>query len=308
MSKELSFWPASWSYERDKNIPVTSSFPPPNAIQVTPTHHVSHEPKIGGSEAAFIVLVILLAVIIVASSAGIYFLLRNGEPSPANRAARRKYPPRRKGIRAHLLPIGLPGSLSEKFGSLFKGRRPGAGWVPARGEDDGAGERATTAVEPLRVRNPECHNDDDDNHRDGGNVTVAYEQQHQYHHGQQQLDGYPRVGSAPALRRATLTEVTLESAHRSRSASHVDAGAEIVAHFGREDCPSAPVPAPSFPTVAPDEEWLDARGPRSGVGDGSADRSNVSRIVEYLTPQPRRADSGHEVTLFAGIPPFQQDV
>jgi len=265
---------------------------------VTPTKHVSHEPKIGGSETAFIVLVIILAVILVASSTGIYFLLRNGEPSATGRAARRKYSSRGKSIRAPSFSIGLPGSLSEKLGSMFKSRRAGAGWVPTSGEDDGA-----TTVEHVRMRDPECHNDDDDNDRDDGNVTVAYEQQQQQYHcnQDQQPDSYLRVGSTPASRHATLTEVTLESAHRPRSASHVDPGVGTVAYFGREDSPSAPVPAPSFPTVEPDE-WLDARAPRSGVRDRSA---NVSGIVGY---QPRRADSGHEVTLFAGTPAFQQDV
>jgi len=253
------------------------------------------------------VLVILLAVILIASSTGIYFLLHNGGPSAAGRAARRKYSVRRKGVRAHLLPIRLPSSLSEKISSVFKGRRAGAGWVPTRGEDDdgGEGEGATT-VEHLRVRDPECHNDDDnddDDNRDSGDVTVAYEQQ--YHYDQQLDSSYLRVGSAPASRHAALTEVTLESAHRPRSASHVDAGAETVAHFGREDSPSAPVLAPLFPTVEPDEDWLDARAPGSGAGDRSADSGNVSRIMGYLTPQPRRADSGHEITLFAGTTPFQ---
>jgi hypothetical protein len=123
-----------------------------------------------------------------------------------------------------------------------------------------------------------------------GDVPSAY---------QRQLDGdeYPRVGIAPTSRRATLTEASTEiGAHRSRSASHVDAGDESSSpdSIGRDDLP---VPL----TRRPDEEWLNARDPRSGVDNGSG----TATPLRYLTPEPRRADSGYEVPLFAGSTPFQ---
>ncbi|KAI0282489.1 hypothetical protein BGY98DRAFT_931488 [Russula aff. rugulosa BPL654] len=130
--------------------------------------------------------------------------------------------------------------------------------------------------EPLRVREREL-----DRH---GDMSSTY----------QQLDGdeYPRVGIAPTSRHATLTEASTESdAHRSRSASHVDAGDESSSphSFGRDD---PPVPL----NRKPDEEWLNARGPRSGAHNGSG----TATPLRYLTPEPRRADSGHEIPLFAG--------
>ena len=231
-------------------------------------------------------LVILLAIIVIAASAGIYVLLRNGEPLPADRAARRKYSIRRRGARSHPLPIGLPGSFSEKFGSLFKGRRAGtgAGWMPARDVDDDddlyEGGEWDSTDEPLRLRDHGL-----DRHSD---VSLAY---------QQRLDGdeYPRVGIAPTSRHATLTEASTESgAHRSRSASHVDTGHESSPpdSFGRDD-------SPVLLTRNPDGEWLNARDPRSGADSGTA------TPLRYLTPEPRRADSGHEIALFAGSKPFQ---
>ena len=229
-------------------------------------------------------LVILLAVIVIAASVGIYFLLRNGEPLPADRAARRKYSIRRRGVRSHPLPIGLPGSFSEKIGSLFKGRRvgTGAGWMPARDVDDDddlyAGGEWDSTDEPLRVREHEF-----DHH------SSAY---------QQQLDGdeYPRVGIAPTSRHATLTEASTEGgAHRSRSASHVDAGNDSSPdNFGR-DVPPVPL------TRKPDGGWLNARDPRRGA---DSDSGTVTPL-RYLTPEPRRADSGYEIPLFAGSTPFQ---
>jgi len=229
------------------------------------------------------VLVVLLAIIVIAASASIFFLLRNAEPSPADRAARRKYSIRRRGLRSHPLPMGLPGSFSEKIGSVFKGRRAGAGWMPARDFDDDddlyAGGEWDSTDEPLRVREREL-----DRH---GDMSSAYQQQH---------DGneYPRVGATPASRHAILTEASTESGtHRSRSASHVDAGDEPDS-FGRDN---APVPL----SRKPDGEWLTARDPRSGANNGSG----TTTTLRYLTPEPRRADSGHEISLFAGSTPFQ---
>jgi len=262
-----------------------------------PTEHVSHEPKIGGSEAAFVVVVVLLAAIVIAASAGIYFLLRYGEPSAKDRAARRKYSIRRHDVRAHPLPIGLPGSLSEKISSVFKGRRAGtgAGWMPARDVDDDedlyAGGEWDTTDEPLRVRDREL-----DRHSD---LSLAYERQQ--HDG----DEYPRVGTASASRHATLTDASMESgSHRSRSASHVNADNEPSSpeSFGRDASPVALIPpTQSVTTRKPDEEWPNARDTRSGVdNDGRA-----ASPLGYLTPVPRRADSGHEFSLFAGSTPFR---
>lgn len=228
---------------------------------------------------------ILLAIIVIAASAGIYFLLRNGEPSAADRAVRRKYSIRRQGVRAHPLPIGLPGSLSEKISSVFKGGRrggAGGGWMPAKGDDDEelyAGGDWDTTDEPLRAR---------DRH---DNVPLVYVQQQQ--HG----DEYPRVGSAPS-RHTTLTDVSMESgAHRSRSVSHVDADNE-----------SAPPPerigrdaSQSVLNRQPDEEWINARDTRSGADNGSG----AGTPLGYSMPEPHRADSGQEIPLFAGSTPFR---
>ncbi len=227
-------------------------------------------------------LVILLAIIVIAASAGVYLLLRNGEPLPADRSARRKYSIRRRGVRSHPLPIGLPGSFSEKIGSLFKGRRAGtgAGWMPARDVDDDddlyEGGEWDSTDEPLRLRERELGRH--------GDAPSAYQQQHDG-------DEYPRVGIAPTSH-PTLTAES--GAHRSRSASHVDAGDTFADQFGRDD---SPVPL----TRKPDEEWLNARSPRSGADNGSG----TSTPLRYLTPEPRRADSGHEIPLFAGSTPFQ---
>jgi len=256
------------------------------------------------------VLVIVLAVIVIASLAGIYFLLRHGEPSPADRAARRrKYSIRRRGVRTHPLPIGLPGSFSEKIGSMFKGRRSGAGWVPARdidddddddGKDDGdnGGYRVGANVwdstdEPLRERG----------------LDAGDEYQYQY----------PRVGSTPASR--LTVEANAASTHRSREATHVDAaGAESSARLLGSTSTAAsasPAPATQAPVLAlapalvqrevPDEAWHNADGTRSGVGGGSADSSHAASSLGYYAPQPRRADSGYEIPLFAGSTPFRQD-
>ncbi|KAH9972029.1 hypothetical protein BJV74DRAFT_799085 [Russula compacta] len=250
----------------------------------TPTEHVSHAPKIGGSEAG----------IVIAASAGIYFLLRYSEPSAADRTTRRrKYSIRRRGVRTHPLPIGLPGSLGEKLSSVFKGRRAGAGWVPARDDDyDDAGEWDTTD-EPLREhRAVDRHDNEGD-----GDTVAAYHQQQQ----QPQQDGFLRVGSAPATHRATLTEATaLSGTHKSRSASHVAAGAELSTRFGSVASPGALAQARSLTTPEPEGEWLDASDARGGVGGGGSSADNVPSALGFFAPQPRRADSGHEIQLFAG--------
>ncbi|KAI9457819.1 hypothetical protein BJY52DRAFT_1187166 [Lactarius psammicola] len=240
----------------------------------------SSAPMIGGSEAAFIVVVIVLAVIVILASIAIYCLLRKGEPSAADRAARRKYSIRGRGMRTHPLPIGLPGSLSEKIGSVFKGRRTGSGWVPARDEAD----EWDSTDEPLRVH-----------HHDDLPYDGATHQQHQQH----QREAYPLVGSAPPSHRATLTEAS-ESLHTSRMASHVEDPSEE--DFER-DGPSIPhVQAPS----GPDEVWLNARDGRGVLG--SVGTGNDTSPMGYYAPQPRRADSGPEIPLFAGSAPFRHDI
>ena len=245
---------------------------------------------------------IVLAGIVIAASAGIYFLLRYSEPSAADRATRRrKYSIRRRGVRAHPLPIGLPGSLGEKIGNVFKGRRAGAGWVLARDDDDydDAGEWDTTD-EPLR----EHHRRADRRHdNDGGDTAAAYHLQQQQQQQQQQQDGFLRVGPAPASHRATLTEATVDSgAHQSRSASHVDAGAELSARIRPVASPDALTQAPSLTNPEPEGEWLNARDTRGGVGGGgsSAESDHDPSAMGFFAPQPRRADSGHEIQLFAG--------
>lgn len=255
-------------------------------------------------------LVIALATIVIGSSVGIFILLRNGEPSAADRAARRKYSIRRRGVRTHPIPIGLPGSLSEKIGSVFKGR--GGGWVPAR-DDDG---------------------DDDDNHVHGG----AYEwdatdepmhERESGRHGEFDYDeAYRRVGDADAARLTALTDATTAGTHKSREATHVDAGAESSAGLpvpGPADTadpaaamlfPAAVVhqvpvrPPSSAPIQVPDKEWLDAgKDMRRAVGGGRRDDGSEAARPNPLgychAPHPRRADSGQEISLFAGSTPFQ---
>jgi hypothetical protein len=258
------------------------------------------------------VLVIALATIVIVASVGIYILLRYGEPSSADRAARRKYSIRRHGVRTHPIPIGLPGSFGEKIGSIFKGRRTGGGWVPARDDDDddghdhgGAGEWDATD-EPIHERELDQHGEFDNDHGD-----------------------YPRIGVTPASRLTalTLTDATTAGTHKSREATHVDAGAEssaglpILGPAGLADAaPAIPFPAAvaqevpparaRAPPSVPDGEWVDARKhARNSVGGGHAGGSDVSRPMDhYHLPQPRRADSEEEISLFAGSTRFREDI
>jgi hypothetical protein len=130
-----------------------------------------------------------------------------------------------------------------------------------------------------------------------GDVSLAYEQQQ--HDG----DEYPRVGIASASRHTTLTEASTESGtHKSRSASHVNADDELSSpeSFGQTAYPVALVQAPSQ-SVLPNEDWVNARDTRSGDDNGGG----AARPLGYLTPEPRRADSGQEIPLFAGSTPFR---
>ncbi|KAI0255349.1 hypothetical protein BJV78DRAFT_759738 [Lactifluus subvellereus] len=250
---------------------------PATTLGVTPNQHHSNAPRIGGSEAGKLALSLRkwnIPIIVIAASAGIYFLLRYGEPSAAERTARRKYSIRRRGVHAHPLPIGLPGSFGEKISNVFKGRRAASGWVPARDEED---EWATTD-EPLRERH-----------------------HHEAAEYQRQRDEFSRVGSAPVSRPAMLTEPSDAAALVSRSASHVDADGSSVADFGRNASPILSVPAPSMPTPEPEEEWLNAGESRPTVRDGGG---RGAHPMGYFAPQPRRADSG-DIPLFAGSVPFR---
>lgn len=216
-------------------------------------------------------VVIILAFVVIFASIAIYYLLRNREPSSKERAARRKHSIRKEGA-THTLPIGLPSSFSQKIGNMFKGRRSDAGWVPANDEAD----EWDSKDEPV-------------NHL----PDLPYDPAPVY---------YPRVGSAPPSQRATLTEPS--ESHKSRMASHVeDTPVEDFGSYG----PPPPPPMPMPPTIvhaqapsAPDEVWLNDPYGRGGLGSvGTANH------MGYHAPQPRRADSGPEIPLFAGSTPFR---
>jgi hypothetical protein len=94
---------------------------------------------------AFIAIIIVLAVIVLAACTGIFLLLRYWEPTEQERNRRRRFSIRRAGASvAHPLPIGLRdatpgapvGSLSEKLGNMFRGRRQGSGWQTAPDDDE----------------------------------------------------------------------------------------------------------------------------------------------------------------------------
>jgi len=236
----------------------------------TPYIVYSNAPTIGGSKAAFIVLVIILGIIAILASIGIYYLIRDREPSSKERDARRKYSIKGDGARKY-----LPSTLSEKISSVFhRGRRSGAGWVPANDEAD------------------EWDSKDEPTHHlpDLPYDPVA------------QREVFPRVGSAPSSHRATLTEAS-ESLYKSRKASHVEDPSfqEDFARLGPPpmSMPTVHVQAPS----APDEVWLNAHDARGRLGSVS-----TGGHMGHYAPQPRRADSGPEIPLFAGSTPFRQDI
>jgi len=241
----------------------------PESTRPTPYIVYSNAPRIGGSEAAFIVVVIVLGIVVILASIGIYYLLRDREPSSTERAARRKYSIRGDGARKHSIPIGLPSSFSEKISSMFKGRRSGGGWMPAKDEAD----EWDSTDEPVH-HYPDLPYDP---------PPVA------------QREAFPRVGSAPPSYRATLTESS-ESLHNSRMASHVEDPSDESFDPPTMPMPGVHVQAPS----APDGVWLNAHDGRGGLGTvGTAGH------MGYHAPQPRRADSGPEIPLFAGSMPFR---
>jgi hypothetical protein len=235
-------------------------------------------PKLKGY-VAFIALVVVLGIIAILASIGIYYLIRDREPSDKDRAARRKYSIRGDGARKHSLPIGLPSSFSEKISSIFsKSRRSGKGWVSAKDEE---ADEWDSKDEPVHYL-PDLPYD-----------PVA------------KRELYPRVGEAPSSHRTTLTEVP-ENLYKSRTASHVEYPSSQGDDFAR----LGPPPPMSIPFVhvqapsAPDEVWLNAHdGSRGGPGSVSP-----GGRMGYHAPQPRRADSGPEIPLFAGSTPFRQDI
>ncbi|KAA1477718.1 hypothetical protein DENSPDRAFT_844907 [Dentipellis sp. KUC8613] len=142
----------------NESASITQPSPTPSP---SPAHH-DGVPRIGGSTGGFIGLVVALSLIFIICSIAIYWLLRNHEPSARDRALRRHQSIRRKGA-AHPIPIGLheqDGSLGEKLGGMFKGRRRAGGWVQASGDEWDSGDEdvrkdADADRELVSVRAPE---------------------------------------------------------------------------------------------------------------------------------------------------------
>ncbi|ESK85200.1 hypothetical protein Moror_11024 [Moniliophthora roreri MCA 2997] len=113
-------------------------------------------PRIGGSSAGFIALIVCLVMIIVISCTAIFFLLRDHEPSDAERAARRTRRYAHQSVPSSSSytydPSSTPAkgwlsSLRSLFGKRSSGsttsnrnrkgaRGPGAGWVQAGSGDE----------------------------------------------------------------------------------------------------------------------------------------------------------------------------
>jgi hypothetical protein len=217
--------------------------------------------------AAFIVLVIILAIVVIFASIAIYYLIRDRKRSSKEHAEEHEYSFKKPDERTHVFPMGLPGSLSERIRSMFKGRRKGAGWEPANDEADEWDSK-----------------DEPTNHL----PDLPYDP----------APAYPSVGAAPTSHRAKLVEAS--ESYKSRAASHVEDTS--VGDFGRYDpppvfMPTVHVQAPS----APDVVWLNA----PPVGRGGLGNVGTASHVSYYAPQPRRADSGPEIPLFAGSMPFR---
>ncbi|KAI0628781.1 hypothetical protein C8Q77DRAFT_1067210 [Trametes polyzona] len=109
-------------------------------------------PEIGGSFGGFIAVVVVLAVIFLSSCIGIFFLLRNHDPTPYERRLRRARA--RERDFSSEAPIGPPG-IRERLARLF-GRRS-AGWIKASEGDDGdewdaSEDRIPNAFASLRER------------------------------------------------------------------------------------------------------------------------------------------------------------
>ncbi|KAK0210154.1 hypothetical protein DFS33DRAFT_261936 [Desarmillaria ectypa] len=98
-------------------------------------------PKIGGSVGGFIALVVSLSLIILISCIAIFFLLREGEPSDEERAARRRRY-RQQALEYTYGPTSSPqSSWSSKVKSIFGGNSGSSkgskrGWVQAGSGDE----------------------------------------------------------------------------------------------------------------------------------------------------------------------------
>lgn len=108
-----------------------ASSPSPPPLQA---RNESSLPKIGGSSAGFIAVVVVLASIVILSCIGVFFLLRNHNPDPYERHARRVMSGKRE-TSIYELPLGPPG-MRDKFKGLFGLRKKQEGWVRANSGDD----------------------------------------------------------------------------------------------------------------------------------------------------------------------------
>ncbi|RPD59315.1 hypothetical protein L226DRAFT_546534 [Lentinus tigrinus ALCF2SS1-7] len=126
------------------------SLPPVGSPLPLSANIEENRPEIGGSYGGFIALVVGLAVIFLASCIGVFFLLRNHEPTPYERQIRRARA-RQRDFSTEL-PIGPPG-IRERLARLF-GRR--SGWIKASGEDgdewDATEDSIPNAASELRER------------------------------------------------------------------------------------------------------------------------------------------------------------
>ncbi|EIW86136.1 hypothetical protein CONPUDRAFT_78618 [Coniophora puteana RWD-64-598 SS2] len=113
---------------------------------VPPPHLKREIPEIDGSPAGFIALVVVLSVIILASCIAVFFLLRDHEPSDAQRAARRSRYMREIEREASTADGGpgstAPPSLTERMKRIWRtkgyasaSRRGSGGWVQATGDE-----------------------------------------------------------------------------------------------------------------------------------------------------------------------------
>ncbi|KAK0455186.1 uncharacterized protein EV420DRAFT_587356 [Desarmillaria tabescens] len=114
-------------------------------------------PKIGGSVGGFIALVVGLSLIILISCIAIFFLLREGEPSDEERAARRRRY-RQQALEYTYGPTASPqSSWSSKVKSVFGGTTSSSkgskrGWVQAGSGDEWESE---SIIDEAEGRHPD---------------------------------------------------------------------------------------------------------------------------------------------------------
>lgn len=182
----------------------------------------------------------MLGLVFIGACIGIFVLLRYWDPSEKERAARKRYSIRRRGL-PHPLPIGLretgegsagapaSGTLTEKLGNMFRGRRQGSGWQPANEDDDWEVE------------------------------------------DEQMLDYHPErasVHSAPTPKRSTIVEPDVVFSHASH-ASPMDAGtpaADMMSYANpfETTISHSHSPRPQFPEPSitpPPQSTRNVRGP-----------------------------------------------